>query len=192
MKDKEKQIEEMAKIMCSPCPDGKECSGTWCYKRVLDCANEFYEQGYRKLPEDSVVLSSEEYEEYQSYKNGDYCATKCDIHELSFNQMNKINDLENENEKLKKEIKNPNEVLEDRERFKARNEELKGITEQLRQEIIILSQELVNSRKETAEKILKALTTVLHDNRQYGNNFVVVYMSDIQELAKQFGVEIKE
>ena len=46
--------------------------------------------------------------------------------------------------------------------------------------------------KETAEKILKDLTSVVHDNRQYGNDFVVVFMSDIQELAKQFGVEIKE
>jgi hypothetical protein len=46
--------------------------------------------------------------------------------------------------------------------------------------------------EDTAEKILKDLTSVVHDNRQYGNDFVVVYMSDIQELAKHFGVEIKE
>jgi hypothetical protein len=68
MKDKEKQIKEMAKIMCSPCPDGKECSGTWCYKRVSDCANEFYEQGYRKIPEDSVVLSKAKYREFLEMK----------------------------------------------------------------------------------------------------------------------------
>lgn len=69
MENKEKQIEEMAKIMCSPCPDGKECSGTWCYKRVLDCANEFYEQGYCKILKGSVVLSKEEWENLCKEKN---------------------------------------------------------------------------------------------------------------------------
>lgn len=193
MKDKEKQIEEMRiqrKIeMTKDISNG--ISGVLAYE-IQKLAEHLISLNYVKLPEDSVVLSREEYEEYQSFKNGDYCATKCDIHELSFNQMNKISDLENENEKLKKEIKNPNEVLEDRERFRARNEELKGITEQLRQEIITLSQELVNSRKETAEKILikgKQLVEkwLSRDDEKVGLIF------DFEEfIKKQFGVEIKE
>lgn len=210
MKDKEKQIEEMAKDLepfitlhreVYVSANRKE-RHAWMLSEEDNevIAESLVAKGYRKLPEDSVVLSREEYEEYQSFKNGDYCATKCDIHELSFNQMNKISDLENENEKLKNEIKNPNEVLEDRERFRARNEELKGITEQLRQEIITLSQELVNSRKETAERdfshIIKALeikkaSIITH----YGVKESVgadVAIRTVKEIAKQFGVEIKE
>ena len=72
MKDKEKQIEEMAKIMCGN--DCEECAkeSAEFYKQTLEearnnkcllknCAKTLYEQGYRKLPEDSVVLSREEY-----------------------------------------------------------------------------------------------------------------------------------
>lgn len=62
----------------------------------------------------------------------------------------------------------------------------------IRVDMEYLDHERLKARKETAEKILKDLTSVIHDNRQYGNDFVVVYVSDIQELAKQFGVEIKE
>ena len=47
-------------------------------------------------------------------------------------------------------------------------------------------------RKETAREILNNLTSVIHDNRQYGSDFVVVYMSDIDEIAKQYGVEIEK
>ena len=54
MKDKEKQIEEMAKDYYGYSIDLED-----------DCkfvAEEMYNKGYRKLPEDSVVLSREEYE----------------------------------------------------------------------------------------------------------------------------------
>lgn len=161
MKDKEKQIEEMAEIMCSPCPDGKECSGTWCYKRVLDCANEFYEQGYRKLPEDSVVLSREEYEKGVI-----------------------------ERESMRNQI---TELFNDRE-------ELKETTEQLRKEIITLSQELVNSRKEMAEKFVDLLTNngkrqtlPIEDNKgSICDKAYIIPQSHLRQVAKQLGVEIKE
>ena len=201
MKDKEKQIKEMAndipyltlsRQVFVSMTEMKNVGWTLSEEDNKVIAEVLIEQGYRKLPKDSVVLSMEEYEEYQSYKNGDYCATKCDIHELSFNQMNKISDLENENEKLKKEIKNPNEVLEDRERFRARNEELKEIAEQLRQEIITLSQELVNSRKEKAEKILNEIYAVLWDEKTpIADSFVNLDVK-IREIATREGVEIKE
>ena len=61
MKDKEKQIEKMAK-------DLKEClPSSWYYLKSVDSdtyyvAKHFCNEGYRKLPEDSVVLSKEEYE----------------------------------------------------------------------------------------------------------------------------------
>ena len=62
MKDKEKQIEEMANdleeefVLCGTLSNcgTKKCSR--CFSKYL------YEQGYRKLSEDSVVLSREEYE----------------------------------------------------------------------------------------------------------------------------------
>ena len=66
-------IEEMAKIMCGN--DCEECAkeSAEFYKQTIEearnnkcllknCAKTLYEQGYRKLPEDSVVLSKEEYE----------------------------------------------------------------------------------------------------------------------------------
>jgi hypothetical protein len=65
MKDKEKQIEEMAQcknfsgMTCSEC---KVRAG--CDRYTL--AEELYEQGYRKLPEDSVVLSREELNKIQA------------------------------------------------------------------------------------------------------------------------------
>jgi protein-arginine kinase len=49
----------------------------------------------------------------------------------------------------------------------------------------------VELRKETAREILQSLSSVIHDNEKYGNNFVVVYTKDLQELAKQFGVEVE-
>lgn len=61
MKDKEKQTEEMAKTMC-----GLENPCIMCYVQS-PClarvnAKALIEQGYRKLPEDSVVITKEEYE----------------------------------------------------------------------------------------------------------------------------------
>lgn len=64
MKDKEKQIEEIAKVMCSTCLSVEQP----CYMKNQPCsltkkqAQALYEQGYRKLPEDSVVFSREEWE----------------------------------------------------------------------------------------------------------------------------------
>ena len=77
MKDKEKQIEEMAKIMrlhiCKdrPCKEC-DCHGLGDKTSELyhcDCyyyAKSLVEQGYRKPHEDSVVISKEEYQEYKN------------------------------------------------------------------------------------------------------------------------------
>ena len=60
MNDREKQIEEMAKVLCGIT---KECEN---FKLVGKClayysADILYNAGYRKVPEDSVVLSEEDY-----------------------------------------------------------------------------------------------------------------------------------
>lgn len=78
MKDKEKQIEEMARIIAFDlCPYGKLHAKL--YENRAKCASndnfaectkinkvveKLYEQGYRKLPEDSVVLSREKLQEH--------------------------------------------------------------------------------------------------------------------------------
>ncbi len=59
----EKQIEEMAKCMCSSYESEKGCKTcptNWCY--ADECATMAFCNGYRKLPEGAVVLSREEYE----------------------------------------------------------------------------------------------------------------------------------
>jgi hypothetical protein len=64
MKDKEKQIEEMGKDVCENI-NSKMCADGTCPK-IWDCpysntmAEILIEKGYRKLPEDSVVLSEED------------------------------------------------------------------------------------------------------------------------------------
>lgn len=77
MKGKEKQIEEMAKVMCGN--DCEECAkeSAEFYQQTLEearnnkcllknCAKTLYNAGYRKLPEDSVVLSKGAYESLSS------------------------------------------------------------------------------------------------------------------------------
>lgn len=75
MKDKEKQIEEMAKIIAlEMCPTQKEYSKfnnkATCYfaecKNIKNAVDKLTNAGYRKLPEDSVVLSKGAYESLSS------------------------------------------------------------------------------------------------------------------------------
>lgn len=58
--DKQKQIEEMAKTYCQ---NGFYC-GTTCQTsgcRVYEVCMELYNAGYRKIPKDAVVLTTNEY-----------------------------------------------------------------------------------------------------------------------------------
>ena len=69
MKDKEKQIEEMAKIIQNACSKCSECEifNTDKFKHIesVECDNlkralDTYNAGYRKVDKDSVVISREE------------------------------------------------------------------------------------------------------------------------------------
>ena len=68
MKDKEKQIEEMAKHGCyDGCASGlrkfcEEYDGKPC-KNMVRIASGLFEQNYRKLPKDSVALTKSELEQ---------------------------------------------------------------------------------------------------------------------------------
>lgn len=64
MTDKEKQIEEMGKILCNDM-GCKYCER--CYDLMK--AESLYNAGCRKIPEGSVVLTKEEYEELKFAKN---------------------------------------------------------------------------------------------------------------------------
>jgi hypothetical protein len=64
MDNKDKIIKEMAKII-GHCYCDKECQNKCAYCDIssLNEAKKLYENGFRKLPEDSVVLSKEELQE---------------------------------------------------------------------------------------------------------------------------------
>ena len=76
MIDKQKQIEEIAKYCCNACEmccDYGDCAekGKDGYKNcglAKETAEKLYNAGYRKIPENTVVLTREEYETYTFIK----------------------------------------------------------------------------------------------------------------------------
>lgn len=70
-KDKNKIIEELVKAIsiqcgeCYTCEFGNMQQFGCCSDYLI--ANELYEQGYRKIPEDSVVLSTKEYNIHKGF-----------------------------------------------------------------------------------------------------------------------------
>lgn len=148
MKDKEKQIEEMAKIMLYSIQIPDEITSAVkveeirkaYYLPVLNYAIRLYNAGYRKLPEDSVVLSMEDKAKFVHIDTLKNIKSISQLKEL-LNNITAINDLMGYN---------------DRE-LEIRQEE----------------------RKETAEYFLKEYGYLLSQRAK-------------DEIAKQFGVEIKE
>ena len=65
MNDKQKQIEEMATIICDMSFTCKTCQETRgsreCIASVWNKAQRIYNAGYRKIPKGSVVLTEEEH-----------------------------------------------------------------------------------------------------------------------------------
>ena len=72
MKDKEKQIQEIAQIICGRSKDdiciidNTSCDSSCCWARKAEA---IYNLGYQKHPKDSIVLSREEYERLKSLPN---------------------------------------------------------------------------------------------------------------------------
>ncbi len=164
MNDKQ-QIEEMRKIIYDDYKQWLDVTGVIpkgttyyneCLGGAIDCANKLYNAGYRKLPENAVVLSREEYDE------------------LLARPLNAMGDL------VISKIKNKNkEKIEKLE--KTINEEYADISDY---------KDLV--RKETAREIFNKL---FPDSRFFNDNDVILIwqVKDmLKELAKQYGVEIKE
>lgn len=131
-----KQIEEMAQII-----NGSTELDTVAYYRCMNIAKTIYNAGYRKLPEDSVVLSSEEFEKLKYTWITDSDAYKKGCKETAEKILN------------------------------AQYQECK-IAEQ---------------------DVLKARGGNKNDNYYKGFSLGMTNTKmDIQELARQFGVEIKE
>lgn len=96
-----KQIEEMAKVMCGN--DCEECAreSAEFYKQTLEearnnkcllknCAKTLYEQGYRKLPEDSVTIRKCEYDALKAIEKYHIKSCGKDIIVLSKEEYNEI------------------------------------------------------------------------------------------------------
>lgn len=171
-----KIIEEMAKCMancentCDECFEQLErVMAKKIKNREQHCLAYMYakravEQGYRKVPEDSIVLTREE------LSKRDY----------EFRQIG-YDDCVRDNPKKDKYI------------------------ETLERKIDQLNAKFDQARKETAEKIIKDLwdnqfettITIQHnsskeDIENVGKAIITLIRNKLVELAKQFGVEIKE
>lgn len=172
---KDKIIEEMARAIC---PNSNEWTCKACnWGAKPNCesyknAEKLINAGYRKIPENSVVLSREEFEKYQRIEN-------------IIKRFSTISptEAESENKALKETIAIV--LAQKRNIWKRYNEKC---------------EELKEASKETAERdfnhIIKALeikkaSIITH----YGVKESVgadVAIRTVKELAKQFGVEIKE
>lgn len=68
--DKQKQIEELAKVLCT---NKRPLNCKDCVIRSMctfkDWANELYNAGYRKIPENAVVLTREDFETEKQMAN---------------------------------------------------------------------------------------------------------------------------
>ena len=154
MKNKQEQIEEMA----------KERNEIKDIMKILDkcvslnpmckaeVATVIYDNNYRKIPEDSVVLSREEYEKLT--------APRLFIKPRELNQKELAEKLKNEKYGIIGVDESNIEIIPSR----------------------------VEIEKETAEKILNELI----DNSNKITFFDCRGALDLDKLAKQFGVEIKE
>lgn len=168
MKDKEKQIEEMAKDL-NEFFDNTPMELSFKHKdgksdiitdnkalKVLDAITRqalipcfvecLTDLGYRKLPENSVVISSEQYINYLITQ------TNCEW------LKEKVEKLQADNERLYKNLGKFKETVS----------------------------------KETAEKIYLQAKAIVNATKHYVQGREYLHIDALKEIVKQFGVEIKE
>ena len=114
--DKQKQIEEMAKVICThinPCENCTEYDFGYC--KFLGWCEKLYNAGYRKIPENAVVLTREEYKAHKKLAEAVYEGGAFDHYDnviksaniLFKERKNLIEDTRKETaEKFAKEAKN--------------------------------------------------------------------------------------
>ena len=193
MNDKEKQIEEMAKIMrlhiCKdkPCKECN-CHGLGNKSSTLyhcDCyyyAQSLVKQDYRKISKDDVVISKEEYNELINLQ-------RTHAEDLT----NVIQSYEESKKEIKIEYINHIKNLE-----KTIDRQSKDLNSQA-DRIIDLKRELENKSKETAEKIIKLADKKLDLYKNgviggslYDNGYQTAIYDIKRTIKEKFGVEIKE
>lgn len=180
MKEQEKQIEEMAieNLKCGNCVHLPLCLAqkggvNLGLASENDCC--YYQP---KISEDSVVLTREEYDELINLQ-------RTHAEDLT----NAIQSYEESKADLKLEYDNHIKNLE-----KTIDRQSKDLNSQANR-LIDLKAELENKGKETAEKFLNMLywKAVKHIKGKNKNEcFIEISFEKLDELAKQFGVEIKE
>ena len=167
---RQEQIEEMAKYVCNVC----DFKCDWFQSGMKEdsicttaqeTAEALYNAGYRKIQDGTVVLSREEYEMLKSL----YDTQKGAI------MTSSIGDLPLTVEGLRKAV---DEIT----RLNRVETELQELNAKYYNEAKDLRRELKQTRKDTA----KAILNVLYFNLQ---NSV---MGRIQEIAKNYGVEVEE
>ena len=167
---RQEQIEEMAKYVCNVC----DFKCDWFQSGMKEdsicttaqeTAEALYNAGYRKIQDGTVVLSREEYEMLKSL----YDTQKGAI------MTSSIGDLPLTVEGLRKAV---DEIT----RLNRVETELQELNAKYYNEAKDLRRELKQTRKDTA----KAILNVLYFNLQNG------VMGRIQEIAKNYGVEVEE
>lgn len=180
MTDKEKEFRERIKCNIAYCEDTsneqiEEMASDMdygCTKRDLypsdakEIAKALYLLGYRKLPEDSVVISKEEYEEYKEFKAF-----------MERNDWENIKDIETTLDKCQ-------EVLYER---------LQQTSKKTAEKIIV---DLIALAKQKQEEYKDMSYKSIGYNPNIGKSFSAEWYLFEQRLknivAPQFGVEIKE
>ena len=178
MNDK-KQIKEMAKDIVHQKMFGP-CIFESCPFRRDDeilcnnckVAQYLHNKHYCKIPENAVVLTMEAYQDLNEYKN--------------IAEQRKFN-LDYANVELRRLSVELNSAEES-------NAEANRFLDKYRKELEIIKQELVQSRKETAKEIFDKIIwfAVKRIGETSGDSYYQISFDRLNELAKQFGVEVNK
>ena len=206
----QEQIEEMAKFMHykahgkdKDC-DNEKCEMCWC-----SCKNDaelLYNAGYRKLPEDSVVLSKEEYEMLANqYKNLEIkYSNLCDNYRLckDANETLKQNVIIARKETAKEILNAVVGAIDNgtffRQNFIFMMNKVYGVEVEMANNDKTIEQankKIVRQFYNKIQKMLDETRQVIEEpcnGRQNAGYCVADIDNGLKELAKQFGVEIKE
>lgn len=162
MKDKEKQIEEMARDI------EKYVVRDWSKELYIGSAEALYNAGYRNV-KDKVVLDKEEYEDLKEYKN--------------IAEQRKFN-LDYANVELRRLAVELNSVEEANE---SANKLLDKYREELRKASELKTETIKLAKQETAREILKAIK-FMFVNTNYNIDWIV---NKLEKLAKEYNVEVE-
>lgn len=175
MKDKEKQIEELVNKLEKYCTRAK-CKAESCAK----CrAKYLIEKGYQKVDKDQVVVLKTEYERL-IYVEGE-------LQELNADYYNELKELK---DSLKDSVVLPREEYDNLklEIQQAHNKGVRAGFDLTRYKENSIEQ----ARKETAREILSEIRGYYPIDLEHCDKGEAFILELCYELAKQYGVEIKE